>query len=48
MTEETRDVSVVGGTGDFFMAGGVATFKTEEFQGEAYFREMDIKLYERS
>lgn len=33
MMEETRDVSVVGGTGDFFMARGVATFKTEEFQG---------------
>lgn len=48
MMEETRDVSVVGGTGDFFMARGVATFKTEEFQGEAYFREMDIKLYECS
>nr|AJI77520.1 flax dirigent protein [Linum usitatissimum] len=47
MSEETRDLSVVGGTGDFFMARGIATFRTDTFQGDAYFRlEMDIKLYE--
>ncbi|KAL6280505.1 hypothetical protein ACE6H2_017386 [Prunus campanulata] len=36
MTEKTRDLSVVGGTGDFFMARGIATFRLK----------MDIKLYE--
>lgn len=47
MDEETRDISVVGGTGDFFMARGIATFQTDTFQGAAYFRvQMDIKLYE--
>ena len=47
MDEETRDLSVVGGTGDFFMARGIATFRTDTFQGDDYFRlQMDIKLYE--
>ncbi|KAL6657529.1 hypothetical protein ACP70R_005309 [Stipagrostis hirtigluma subsp. patula] len=47
MTEETRDISVVGGTGDFFMARGVATLRTDSFEGFYYFRlQMDIKLYE--
>ncbi|BFG31854.1 hypothetical protein CerSpe_181290 [Prunus speciosa] len=47
MTEKTRDLSVVGGTGDFFMARGIATFQTDTFQGLYYFRlKMDIKLYE--
>ncbi|MQM20029.1 hypothetical protein Taro_053043 [Colocasia esculenta] len=47
MMEKTRDVSVVGGTGDFFMARGVATFRTEAVEGAAYFRlQMDVKLYE--
>ncbi|CAK9163016.1 unnamed protein product [Ilex paraguariensis] len=47
MDSETRDLSVVGGTGDFFMARGIATFRTDTFQGDAYFRlQMDIKLYE--
>lgn len=47
MTEKTRDLSVVGGTGDFFMARGIATFQTDTFQGAYYFRlKMDIKLYE--
>ncbi|KAI7989171.1 Dirigent protein 5 [Camellia lanceoleosa] len=47
MGEETRDLSVVGGTGDFFMARGIATFRTDTFEGADYFRlEMDIKLYE--
>uniref|UniRef100_A0A7N0VMT8 Dirigent protein n=1 Tax=Kalanchoe fedtschenkoi TaxID=63787 RepID=A0A7N0VMT8_KALFE len=47
MDEKTRDLSVAGGTGDFFMARGVATFATDEVQGFDYFRlKMDIKLYE--
>ncbi|TKW36084.1 hypothetical protein SEVIR_2G417200v4 [Setaria viridis] len=47
MAEKTRDISVVGGTGDFFMARGVATLRTDTFQGLYYFRlQMDIKLYE--
>lgn len=47
MAEETRDLSVVGGTGDFFMARGIATVRTDTFQGWAYFRlRMDIELYE--
>ncbi|KAL0659641.1 hypothetical protein Bca4012_080226 [Brassica carinata] len=33
MMEPTRDLSVVGGTGDFFMARGIATFVTDLFQG---------------
>nr|TKR97558.1 dirigent protein 5-like [Populus alba] len=47
MMMETRDFSVVGGTGDFFMARGIATIHTDAFQGDYYFRlKMDIKLYE--
>ncbi|PRQ17528.1 putative plant disease resistance response protein [Rosa chinensis] len=47
MYEKTRDLSVVGGTGDFFMARGICTFQTDTFQGDYYFRlKMDIKLYE--
>ncbi|XP_010541338.1 PREDICTED: dirigent protein 6 [Tarenaya hassleriana] len=47
MMEKTRDLSIVGGTGDFFMARGIATFETDIFQGAKYFRvKMDIKLYE--
>ncbi|KAL7111771.1 hypothetical protein ACP275_05G110900 [Erythranthe tilingii] len=47
LPEKTRDLSVVGGTGDFFMARGIATFKTDEVEGDFYFRlQMDIKLYE--
>ncbi|XP_062147272.1 dirigent protein 5-like [Alnus glutinosa] len=47
MAEETRDLSVVGGTGDFFMTRGIATIRTDTFQGSYYFRlKMDIKLYE--
>lgn len=47
MPEKTRDLSVVGGTGDFFMARGIATLETDTLQGDFYFRlKMDIKLYE--
>ncbi|XP_059444396.1 dirigent protein 6-like [Corylus avellana] len=47
MAEETRDFSVVGGTGDFFMTRGIATIRTDTLQGAYYFRlKMDIKLYE--
>ncbi|KAK8483341.1 hypothetical protein V6N13_096236 [Hibiscus sabdariffa] len=45
--EKTRDLSVVGGTGDFFMARGIATLETMTLEGFKYFRlKMDIKLYE--
>ncbi|KAG8659086.1 disease resistance response protein 206-like [Manihot esculenta] len=45
--ERTRDISVVGGTGDFFMHRGVATVMTDAFEGEVYFRlRVDIKFYE--
>ncbi|KAK1269997.1 Disease resistance response protein 206 [Acorus gramineus] len=44
---KTRDVSVVGGTGDFFMTRGVATLMTDAFEGDVYFRlRVDVKLYE--
>ncbi|PRQ44532.1 putative plant disease resistance response protein [Rosa chinensis] len=45
--EKTRDLSVVGGTGDFFMARGICTIQTDTIQDDYYFRlKMDIKLYE--
>lgn len=47
MAAQTRDLSVVGGTRDFFMARGIATMETDTIQGAKYFRlKMDIKLYE--
>ncbi|XP_006658012.1 dirigent protein 5-like [Oryza brachyantha] len=47
LAEKTRDISVVGGTGDFFMARGVATIRTDAIEGFKYFRlQMDINLYE--
>ncbi|KAI3879318.1 hypothetical protein MKX03_031787 [Papaver bracteatum] len=46
MNQKTRDISVVGGTGDFFMTRGIATLETDATQG-LYFRlKMAIKLYE--
>lgn len=47
ITVKTRDLSVVGGTGDFFLARGIVTLQTETVQVPDYFRvKMDIKLYE--
>ena len=47
MHEETRDLSIVGGTGDFFMARGIVTLRTEDVDIPRYFRlQMDVKLYE--
>ncbi|XVF53008.1 hypothetical protein PTKIN_Ptkin05aG0064000 [Pterospermum kingtungense] len=47
LMQKTRDISVVGGTGDFFMHRGVATLMTDSFEGEVYFRlRVDIKFYE--
>ncbi|GMJ04425.1 dirigent protein 5 [Hibiscus trionum] len=47
MMNKTRDISVVGGTGDFFMHRGVATLMTDSFEGEVYFRlRVDINFYE--
>ncbi|GFP92600.1 dirigent protein 5 [Phtheirospermum japonicum] len=47
MMAKTRDFSVVGGTGDFFMARGICTVSTDVLQGDYYFRlKLDIKLYE--
>ncbi|XP_038688035.1 disease resistance response protein 206-like [Tripterygium wilfordii] len=44
---KARDISVVGGTGDFFMHRGIATLMTDAFEGEVYFRlRVDIKFYE--
>ncbi|KAK9927068.1 hypothetical protein M0R45_024270 [Rubus argutus] len=47
LMNKTRDISVIGGTGDFFMTRGIATLMTDAFEGEVYFRlRVDIKLYE--
>ncbi|GAA0159442.1 hypothetical protein Leryth_001665 [Lithospermum erythrorhizon] len=47
LMNKTRDISIVGGTGDFFMTRGIATLMTDSFEGEVYFRlRVDIKLYE--
>ncbi|XP_022848901.1 disease resistance response protein 206-like [Olea europaea var. sylvestris] len=47
LINKTRDISVIGGTGDFFMARGIATVSTDAFEGDVYFRlRVDIKLYE--
>jgi len=47
LMNKTRDISVIGGTGDFFMTRGVATLSTDAFEGEVYFRlRADINLFE--
>ncbi|KAI3891625.1 hypothetical protein MKX03_007591 [Papaver bracteatum] len=47
LMNKTRDISVVGGTGDFFMARGIATIMTDAFEGEVYFRpRVEINFYE--
>lgn len=38
MMEKTMDLSVVRGTGDFFMTRGIATFETDDVEGFYYFR----------
>jgi hypothetical protein len=45
--QKSRDISVTGGTGDFFMHRGIATIITDAFEGEVYFRlRVDIKFFE--
>ncbi|KAL3498941.1 hypothetical protein ACH5RR_041673 [Cinchona calisaya] len=45
--DKTRDISVIGGTGDFFMARGIATLTTDAYVVDYCFRlRVDIKLYE--
>lgn len=47
LMNRTRDISVIGGTGDFFMTRGIATLMTDAYEGDVYFRlRVDIKLYE--
>ncbi|CAL1373521.1 unnamed protein product [Linum trigynum] len=47
LMNKTRDISIVGGTGDFFMHRGVATVMTDAYEGEVYFRlRVDMKFYE--
>jgi hypothetical protein len=42
-----RDISVVGGTGDFLMSRGIATVSTDAYEGDVYFRLcVNITLYE--
>ncbi|KAK1438480.1 hypothetical protein QVD17_04289 [Tagetes erecta] len=46
-TLKTKDISVVGGTGDFFMHRGIATIMGDAVEGNVYFRlRVDIKFYE--
>ncbi|CAK9137022.1 unnamed protein product [Ilex paraguariensis] len=47
LMNKTREISVVGGTGDFFMHRGIATLMTDSFESEVYFRlRVDINFYE--
>eukprot|EP01018_Ginkgo_biloba_P005164 Gb_23842 [translate_table: standard] len=41
-----RDIVVVGGTGDFFLARGIANVQTHAFEGDVYFRLfLNVSLY---
>ena len=45
--QKTRDISVIGGTGDFFMHRGIATLMTDAVEDNVYFRlRVDINFYE--
>ena len=47
MDQKTRELSMVGGTGDFLMTRGITTLQVDATEGTTYFRlKMDIKLYE--
>ncbi|KAI3432189.1 uncharacterized protein J3R85_007596 [Psidium guajava] len=47
MFAKPRDLSVVGGMGDFFMMRGIVTVETNIFEGIKFLRlKMAIKLYE--
>ncbi|GAB4834498.1 hypothetical protein Ancab_032755 [Ancistrocladus abbreviatus] len=46
LLDRTKDLSVVGGTGDLFMSRGVATIRTDAIEAEVYFGlRFDVKLY---
>ncbi|WCJ26412.1 Disease resistance-responsive (dirigent-like protein) family protein [Euphorbia peplus] len=43
---ESRDMPIVGGTGDFFMHRGIVTLMTDADEGDPYYRlKMNIKFY---
>ncbi|KAL6182287.1 hypothetical protein ACLB2K_043710 [Fragaria x ananassa] len=47
LLRKAGDISVIEGTGDFFIARGIATLMSNTFQGKAYFRlRIDFNLYE--
>lgn len=48
LRNQTRDISVIGGTGDFFMSRGVATLTTDFNDGKVYYFRLrvDVNLYE--
>lgn len=44
---KTRDITVLDGTGDFFLNCGMATINTDSYEGDVYFRlRVDIKFYQ--
>lgn len=44
---KSSDLSIMGGTGDFFMARGTVTIDTDTIQAPKYVHlKMDVKLYE--
>lgn len=47
LMQKTRDISVISGTGNFFMMRGIATISTDAFEQEVYLRlKVDVKLYD--